>query len=426
MASNISESLATAASNDTTNDNRPIFVVPPSGMDTVPLLTTISIIAGVANLATIWAFCRDTKLRRKPSDYILLSLACADLGVALLVMPRISYVRSIRRWPFGEIGCRVSSWLSQAMVQAGKYVVILLSWDRYKMLSMEYTDYLRWCSHRRMARALAVTWMLACLKGTLDNIFWRRVLNSLPDHIKIDYNVRCVIPTSAIASAVLVHLFENLARVVAVAIIGVLIIVKLSRRLKLRQQVRPSNIDTGVDATSIVMNSLNVISLVNEPTDVMRPTTSSRPSRLSARRHTSQQASFAATISTNDLSEPISIAPVSTAAQPVPNKANPGMALFRKRYIKPVMTYVALVLSLLICTLPVLILTCIMHLEHKRIFYVRTHVIQEYLSCLKYFNSCLNPCLYALTNARIRQYYRGHFRALVRNISAWRVHLRIN
>ena len=374
---NSNDSLSTSLSNRTNSHGSGYGGFRPSQYETYPILIALSILAGIGNLGTIWAFCSSATVRRKPSDMILLSLACADFGVATFMLPRIIYVQLAHYWPFGEIGCRFSSLISGTLVVAGEYTVILLSWDRYRMLTMDYSKYMKWHTSRFTAAAVAITWFISSLKGLIDNAIWNWALNSLPPNQGPNYSLRCRTPGIYKARWVLFNMCLSITRVLAVAMLGVLIIVKLHKRLRQFQRVG----DVSSSARQETSNTNN---------------------------------STVSTVSTSN-------ANASRNASSNLNKNDDARAVMRKRYIKPVITYIALVASLLICTLPSITLQVLTHF-YPHIFYTRstastTLMTISLFNCLRYFNSCINPCLYALTNARIREFYIKQFRNLRRLIA---------
>ena len=342
--------------------------------ETYPILITLSILAGIGNLGTIWAFCSSATVRRKPSDMILLSLACADFGVATFILPRVIYVQIASYWPFGEIGCRFSSLISGTLVVAGEYTVILLSWDRYRMLTMDYSKYMKRHTTGFIAAAIAVTWFISSLKGLIDNAIWNWVLNSLPPNQGPNYALRCRTPGLYKAKWVLFNMCLSITRVLAVAMLGVLIVVKLHKRLRQFQRVGDVSSSTRQETSNSNDNTLSTVS-----------TSNANPSRNAN------------------------------------SKTDDARAVMRKRYIKPVITYITLVATLLICALPSITLQVLTHF-YPHIFYTRTTASTTLMTlslfnCLKYLNSCINPCLYALTNARIREFYTKQFRNLMRLIA---------
>ena len=86
-------------------------------------------------------------------------------------------------------------------------------------------------------------------------------------------------------------------------------------------------------------------------------------------------------------------------------------AILRKRYIKPTITYATLVLALFICTTPSHIYILHTLLTCNTCF---QPIIAETFKLLVFCNSCINPILYAVTNKKIRQFYRRVLRGIYR------------
>ena len=85
-------------------------------------------------------------------------------------------------------------------------------------------------------------------------------------------------------------------------------------------------------------------------------------------------------------------------------------AIQHKRYIKSTIIYAALVLALIVCTTPLYLYTLVAKFW-SCCFQPR---VAKNLFILLYFNSCLNPILYALTNKKLRQFYRNKLQKLLR------------
>ena len=419
------------------------------GFDVVPIYTIMMVIAILGNCGTIMAFAMDSYIRAKPSNLILLSLACADLGIAIFTMPRIITVKTLSYWPFGEIGCRFMSIMTDTtLLNIGIYSVILLSWDRYRMLSLEYSFYLKKHNKQYILKTIVVMWIMSTLRGIQENITWNAVLASLKH--PLDFNYICVPPSVTTFSGAIMFTLLELIFAISVGIFGVLIVRQLKIRLKKWQRVGPdstigpstsamtssmtfdttesamshntqhigpdSTIQHGINARTSSMNFDTTDSASQKPnastyndaidiTSSETPVVSIAPSNLYFPSHLPPSRS----IPTHIPSASVNL-PGPHQNQQATNADDDNFAFFRKRYIKPIITYVMLVLSLLFCNLPAYTFNLFL-ISCPRCVSSNSGIILNYLTCLIYFNSCLNPILYALTNGRIRHFYHKKFKA---------------
>ncbi|TNN86305.1 5-hydroxytryptamine receptor 4 [Liparis tanakae] len=70
-------------------------------------LSVIIIMTVFGNLLVMVALCKDRHLRKKKTNYFIVSLAFADLLVALLVMPFAAIELTTGEWRYGEIFCLI-------------------------------------------------------------------------------------------------------------------------------------------------------------------------------------------------------------------------------------------------------------------------------------------------------------------------------
>ena len=109
---------------------------------TTVLFCLLVLVTFVGNLATIVAFVKVRPLHEKPSDLFILALSCADFGVGielLLVFP----VAAIGYWPWGEVCCKMYSFLGNTCVFSGVIIIAFISCDRYLLISREYPKYIK-------------------------------------------------------------------------------------------------------------------------------------------------------------------------------------------------------------------------------------------------------------------------------------------
>ena len=343
--------------------------------DKASIYIIMTIIAGFGNLGTIMAFITDSQLRLKPSNLIMVNLACTDLGIALLTMPRIAIQKSFGYWPFGEVGCRLMLIMTDLTLHnVGLYTIVLLSWDRYQMLVLDYPYYLKKHNRKSVIKLIIITWIAGSFKGIRENITWNTVLASLPTWI--NFNLICLPPSLVTFTGALLELLHKLIVIIIVGLLGTLIVKHLHVRIQKWQQINPMGTSIqGHDSTS------NGTSASNTPKAPAAISASDKPVHNSS----------------------LNNAPI------LKQQINAHKLHFKKRYIKPICTYMLLVLALLVCNIPLFSYNFIVA-THTRSRGRDIGYIIDYLKILIYFNSCLNPIFYALTNARIRVFYQKKYK----------------
>lgn len=94
------------------------------------VLTLLTFITICGNLLVVISVCFVKKLRQ-PSNYLIVSLALADLSVALAVMPFVSITDLIGgRWIFGQFFCNVFIAMDVTCCTASIMTLCVISIDR--------------------------------------------------------------------------------------------------------------------------------------------------------------------------------------------------------------------------------------------------------------------------------------------------------
>ena len=407
------------------------------------------IVGTTANLGTIVAFFTDPKIGVQANDLIVLNLAFADLGTVFISTPFKIVITSIcGRWPLGEIACFIIFPISNITLAAGFFFIILMSWDRHIMLSVEYSEYLKRMSRKRLKVIIAVIWIISCAPGLIEMIFWNTMVQNTPKEHQIDFSKTCEGPTTRfVTTTIILGFLFSVFPVSVVAVFGVLILLSLRARLKRWQNVgysqtgelshntsqqQPVNsaryehdplpVPVGItnsEATTVVTSDRKLSSFEGiqiKPIISKFPSAPSTSKRLLNKEETEARLSINTTESRNNIGEErcqegksLNQQSSTSFKRSEANQAN----LIRKRYIKPIVTYSVLVLALLICSFPIAI-----YILHGSItcFECYDPETAQYLFALIYFNSCLNPLLYAVTNAKIRLFYQRHLTACWRQI----------
>ena len=365
------------------------------GTINIPLLTVgviLTFFGVIGNVATIIAFIFDKQLRIKPSDFIILNLAISDLGMSALVTPWLLISLSIfGRWPLAEIGCRIFCMAELTFIASGILFVILISLDRLQMLSLDYSKYVKRWNTRRVFQIIALTWCVALSPGIFEIATWDMIYFSLPNNTRPNFNVLCLRPTSWRPDTnVICFLFVAVIPTALVAILGMLIFINLRRRLKKWRRVGyggSSVADTAVDNQPATANQENHANVSGSE---------KREDQLAA---------------TNANSETVN---ANHGGQRAENKVD--NSVINKRYIKPIVTYFCLVICLVICTFPISLYQVVISSTCPECMSFNTLI---YLVALLYFNACLNPMMYSLTNSKIRDFYRRQMNSVLKLCCKW-------
>ncbi|XP_060788843.1 5-hydroxytryptamine receptor 7-like [Neoarius graeffei] len=140
------------------------------------VLTALTLVTACGNLLVVVSVCSVKKLRQ-PSNYLIVSLALADLSVALAVMPFVSVTDLIGgRWIFGQFFCNVFIAMDVMCCTASIMTLCVISIDRYLGITRPLTYPVRqngWC----MARMVLSVWLLSA-SITLPPLFgWAQNVN---------------------------------------------------------------------------------------------------------------------------------------------------------------------------------------------------------------------------------------------------------
>ena len=85
----------------------------------------------VGNLLVCLAFCRNPSLRRSATNYFVLSLALADLFMAVLVMPLSVSASLANKWLTGDFGCQLVYVCGNSLTGTSLLTVMLIAVNRF-------------------------------------------------------------------------------------------------------------------------------------------------------------------------------------------------------------------------------------------------------------------------------------------------------
>lgn len=103
------------------------------------------------------------------TDTLLLALSAADL-LLLAVLPFHSVAVAMQRWPFGDVMCRLVSFLGSACSSASVFTLAALAVSRYLTVVKPARAY-KLLSPRRVSIAAALIWVPACCLAAPQLVF---------------------------------------------------------------------------------------------------------------------------------------------------------------------------------------------------------------------------------------------------------------
>ncbi|XP_012514615.1 PREDICTED: D(2) dopamine receptor isoform X2 [Propithecus coquereli] len=124
------------------------------------LLTLLIVVIVFGNVLVCMAVSREKALQTT-TNYLIVSLAVADLLVATLVMPWVVYLEVVGEWKFSRIHCDIFVTLDVMMCTASILNLCAISIDRYTAVAMPMLYNTRYSSKRRVTVMIAIVWVLS-------------------------------------------------------------------------------------------------------------------------------------------------------------------------------------------------------------------------------------------------------------------------
>uniref|UniRef100_A0A3P8X0C7 5-hydroxytryptamine receptor 4 n=1 Tax=Cynoglossus semilaevis TaxID=244447 RepID=A0A3P8X0C7_CYNSE len=134
-----------------------------SSLETVVLtifLSIIIIMTVFGNLLVMVALCKDRHLRSKKTNYFIVSLAFADLLVAVVVMPFAAVELTTGQWRYGQIFCLVRTSLDVLLTTASILHLCCIALDRYYAICCQPLVYSHKMTPVRVAVMLGSCWII--------------------------------------------------------------------------------------------------------------------------------------------------------------------------------------------------------------------------------------------------------------------------
>ncbi|XP_072886135.1 D(2) dopamine receptor A-like isoform X1 [Hemitrygon akajei] len=124
------------------------------------LLTLLIFVIVFGNVLVCIAVSREKALQTT-TNYLIVSLAVADLLVATLVMPWVVYLEVVGEWRFSRIHCNIFVTLDVMMCTASILNLCAISIDRYTAVAMPMLYNTRYSSKRRVTIMISIVWILS-------------------------------------------------------------------------------------------------------------------------------------------------------------------------------------------------------------------------------------------------------------------------
>uniref|UniRef100_A0A4W3GGG8 5-hydroxytryptamine receptor 7 n=1 Tax=Callorhinchus milii TaxID=7868 RepID=A0A4W3GGG8_CALMI len=147
----------------------------------IGLVLSVIIVWTIAGNGLVMVSVCSVKKLRQPSNYLVVSLAAADLSVALAVMPFVTVTDLLGgEWLFGEVFCNVFIAMDVMCCTASIMTLCVISVDRYLGITRPLTYPVRQ-NGRSMAKMVLMVWLLSAsitlppLFGWAKNVTVERV-----------------------------------------------------------------------------------------------------------------------------------------------------------------------------------------------------------------------------------------------------------
>lgn len=148
------------------------------------VLVLLVLISVLGNLLVVIAVKTDKNLR-KLSNLFLVSLAIADLLVALFVMPFAIINDMTGKWPLGERECKI--WISSDVMCSTASILSLcvISLDRYIRIK-DPLQYTQWITRKSVPVILSIVWTISGLISFFPIMMDLHTTNEFSDMNKTD------------------------------------------------------------------------------------------------------------------------------------------------------------------------------------------------------------------------------------------------
>ncbi|CAJ0947263.1 unnamed protein product, partial [Mesorhabditis belari] len=151
----------------------PLSCLPfPQAVITIASAVTVMLLIVLGNFIVVVTVYRDRKLRMQRQNWLIVSLAVADLLVGLLVMPLTLTYEVFGEWRMGMLLCETWLALDVLFVTASILHICAISLDRYFSVTSPLT-YPAKRTPQRMITMIAISWLVSLLICLPPILGWR-------------------------------------------------------------------------------------------------------------------------------------------------------------------------------------------------------------------------------------------------------------
>ena len=356
-------------------------------------LSVLVLITVTMNMGTIVAFWKLPTLYEKPSELLILNLACSDLITGLIVLPlSVPVYVTPNKWPTGEIGCAIFVIFIDISVHGTLFALMTISLDRFLLVYLDYPHYIGKVTRRSVYKIIAVGWIFALLTATLEMSLWEKAKSLDETAGAIDHSKYCLSPPRRVRTfSLCFFLILYLTPVMLVCGLSIAFLYQLRNRLGKTKKYKSScttssnTRDTSISQTFEIFQSAPGNVIPDEAASANTDTSGSQTIEM-------RQSASSGNVSSDEVAD-------TRLRKHVTDK------VLRNRYIKPGVTLVGLVSSMGVCMLPysfyvIIIESGCEHCSDPKLLYG--------LLLMQFCNACLDPFIYVLTRKRMRTFYRSY------------------
>ena len=372
--------------------------VPYSGLQSSdPALASVfgvlTLITSVINLVNVPFFVTGQARYAQRETLYLFGLLIAGLGIGVVCQTSNTILLSLGRWPFSQGFCRTYDFVRLVLENAGVWMMIVISYDKLQLLSLEYPRYLRIKRRTRVILDIILVFALPTifhLAGLLAWMLWTTAQERAEDFSPDCQDIPAVADIPFVIIGATVNIFIP---GVLLLILNIIVAYKIKKRVIRNMRVNQ---------------------------EIVCGSSTNRRSQGTTRQLTVTTAQGGTTQPVSDTSHhprALFLPPNGVVTNPTPVHVNGRLVARRfqhteyRRYIRPAVTLAGLVASFVVCWFPFAIYHVYVHVFCPSCFHVTT---QLWLRLLLYTNSAINPVIFFATNRNIRKFHMRQYQKVKR------------